>query len=323
MGKGRDSDRDEEIKRLILEGSSTKEICRSQHISPATVSRRRQELKVLAIQDQRKYNRHQEQLTTIAERLLQSVKLPEPAFLDIDDLYARRRQGVEWEVHDGKAFLSIPEEIRECKLDFFGLEVDIYDCFKAHTRNTELWRQFAQWSKRGGEYIRECWGRLTEIEQRVSVRTPQGIPLARKTSEVRNGVMVDLTPQICVLPMFWWTIYSYPLRAGWSGGKVEYKTTGMNEDGICHVAVYCDVDKCSPTPIFRAPGDQLEELIWLHQKLLKDYKLVESLRRKYQDTSPIAESIRKVLSSYVTQESVPNSCLLCADWVKKQRVGGY
>jgi transposase len=98
MGKRRDLDRDETIKRLLLEGTPSKVIREKLKVSLSTVSRRRQELKVLAIQSQKQYDRHQEQLIEVAQALEKCIDLPEPAFMDIEDIYAQRRWGIEWEI---------------------------------------------------------------------------------------------------------------------------------------------------------------------------------------------------------------------------------
>jgi hypothetical protein len=195
--------------------------------------------------------------------------------------------------------------------------------FKAHTQGTGLWREFEKWSELGGEYVRACWGRLTEIRHRVSVDKPTNIPLIKKTSEIKDGVWVDVTPQVCILPMFYWTVYSYPLRVYWPESKVEYKTTSMFENRICYVSLCCDKDKSSFTPIFRAPCDQREQLIQLHQGLLRSYKLVKSLKHKFQEAMWLGEEIKKELSEYETQEYLPGTCSLCSDWIKMQRLRGY
>jgi hypothetical protein len=319
MGKRRDLDKDEKIRRMLLEGTPTKVIREKLGVSLSTVSRRRQELKVLAIQGQKQYDRHQEQLTEVALALEKCIDLPEPAFMDIEDLYTRRRWDIEWEIQSRlPPRLSIPTEIQSKKCQFFGREVEITPLFRAHTQGTGLWREFDKWSELGGEYVRACWSRLTEIKQRVSAVKPQNIPLIKKTSEIKDGVLVDVIPQVCILPMFYWTIYSYPLRVYWSGSKVEYKTTSVFENKICYVSFCCDKDESSPNPIFRAPCDQTKQLTQLHQKLLKNYELVESLKQKFQKAMRIGEEIKKEFSEYVIQESVPGTCSLCSDWVKMQ-----
>ena len=325
MGKRRDSHKDERIKRLILEKTPTKVICEREKVSAATVSRRRQELSILAIQIQKQYDRHQEQLIETAQALRRCIELPEPAFIYIEDLHARRtwhiERHIEWEIRSGdQVFLSIPTEIQNWKRRFFGREVEIMPVFRAHTQTTGLWRQLNQWGELGGQYIKQCWRRLIQIQQQVASEKPLDIPIIRETSEVRDGVQIDLTPQVCILPMFHQAIYSYPLRGNWAGSKVEYRTTSVFENGICHVSLYCDKDESSPNPIFRAPCDQKEPLIRLHQRLLKNHELVGSLKDKFQETTQIGEEIRSELSRYVTQEFVVGTCLLCADWVKMQRL---
>ncbi|MGD9116822.1 MAG: hypothetical protein PVJ61_06595 [Dehalococcoidia bacterium] len=324
MGKRRDLDKDKKIRRMLLEGTSTEVICEELGVSPSTVSRRRQELKVLAIQSQKQYDRHQEQLIEVTRVLERCIDLPEPAFMDIEDLYTRRRWGIEWEI-DSRLIprLSIPTEIQSKKCQFFGREVEIMPLFKAHTQGTSLWREFDKWGELGGEYVRECWSRLMEIRHRVSVDKMPNIPLIKETSEIKDGVLVDVIPQVCILPMFYWTIYSYPLRVYWSRSKVEYKTTNMFENRICYVSLCCDKDESSPNPIFRAPCGQKKQLIQIHQKLLKDYELVESLKHKFQEAVRIGEKIKKEFSEYITQESVPGTCSLCSDWVRLQRLRFY
>jgi hypothetical protein len=339
MVRKRDPHRDEQIERLLLGGTPSKVICDKLGVSPATLSRRRQELKISAIQSRKQYERHQEQLVAVAQGLRECVRLPEPAFVYIEHLQQQVRplepafafneaskarpspiRSIEWEMRGGKPFLSVPRDIRESECHFFGREVEAFPCFQAHTKGTQLPTQFDLWSQRGGEYIGECHRRLAEIRQKVSADKPESIPLARETSEVIDGVVKDLTPPICVLPMFWWTIYSYPLRPHWAESEVKYERTTDAKNGIDLVCVSCDVDKCSPTPIFRVSSDHLECLLRLHQKLLKAYKLVESLQKKYQETAEIAEGIGKALSIYTAQELIRGSCPLCVDWVKRQRL---
>ena len=324
MGRKRDTDRDEQIRRELLAKTPTKVITEKTGASPSTISRRRQELKVLTIQSQKRCDRHQEQLIEMAKALEKYIDLPEPAFMDIEDLYMRRRWEAEWEMRPGlSVFRSIPTEVQNKKYQFFGREVEIMPLFKAHTLKTDLWRQFDKWGKLNGEYIWECWKRLVEIKHRVSCEKPPSIPLIKKTSDVKDGVLRDVTPQVCIMPMFYWTIYSYPLRANWSRSKLDYKTTATFENGICQVGLYCDKDECSPTPIFRAPCEQKEQLIRLHQSLLANYELVESLKHKFQETVEIGKEIKKQLNDYITQEFVPGTCLLCSDWVKMQRLRAY
>jgi hypothetical protein len=323
MGTPRDSDRDEQIKRLLLEGTAPKVICDKLAVSLATIGRRRRELEALAVQSQTHYDRHQQQLIAVAQRLQAHVHLPEPGFMRIEDLQARHRQAIESEMRGATPFLSIPAGAGASKSEFFGRQVEIVPCFQAHTQNTPLWTQFDRWSQRADEYIEECYTRMTEIKQKVSANRIESIPLAIETSREKDALVGGIAPERCLLPMFWWTIYSYPLRDGWPHSRVKYATTTESDNAICLVSVCCDVDACSPTAILRSPSALTEQLIGLHQRLLRDYGLAASVQHKYQESAEIAEGMKKALSIYVAQESVPGSCSLCADWVRKHTVRGY
>lgn len=295
MGKRRDPQIDEVIRRMLLEDKLTKVICDEVGVSEATVSRRRQELRILAIRSPRQYEKHQEQLIELVQDLKKDIVLPEPAFMDIEYIYKRRRWNLEWETLPGhQTRLIIPIEIQQKTCQSFSKEVEnkteILPLFKAHTQDSELWQLFDKWSEIGGQYMMDCWKRLSEIRHRVSIEKPKEIPFARKTTEVKGAVRKDVTPKVCILPMYYWTIYSYPLRTDVSNSMLEYKETGL-VNGIYHVSLYCAVDNCSSIPLFRAPADRKEDLINIHQKLLDDYKLVSSLKVKYAKLNQIVKSI--------------------------------
>jgi len=326
MGRPRNSARDEQIRALLAAGLPPKAIREQLGVSASTISRRLQDIRVLAVQSQRQYDRHQEQLVDIAQSLRACVQVPEPAFIRIEDLHSCSAYDIywriQWEMRGGRPFLCIPVGIRNSPCVFFGGQVEVFPHFRSHTKGAQLWTEFDRWSEKGGEYISQCWSRLVEIRQRVAAEIPPDIPMVRETSEQRNGVWIDTTPQICVLPMFWWTICSYPLRPGFDHGDVEYSISSVDRDGVCLVSLLCDRHNLCPNTIFRCPRNQVQELETIHQRLLKDYKLVDSLKSKHKQVMEIGEKISAHLHQYVVKEVVPGSCLLCSDWAKHQRIYG-
>jgi len=308
MPKKRDKDRDQRIGEKLLANVDSRTIAKEEDISLATISRRRQELKVLTLKNFNQYQKHQQQLVEVAQELEKSLDLREPAFMDIEDIYRRQRWDIEWELSSGTQLYRIkPKEIRDKIVEFFGREVKILFCFEAHVGKTSLPSNFEEWSKVGGEYVRECWQRLSQIKQEVNSNLPQ---------EMRIISSLDTKYKAGINSMFYWTIYSYPLRHDWSDSKCEYKPIAEYDNGIREYAVYCDKDKASPHPIFQASYEVSQQLINLHQRLLSSYRLVGLLKGKWQETKQVANGIRSQLNRFIVDEFVPGTCIICQDWVK-------